>query len=95
MMPSQESARVFLTGLFSTLQQMVDNAMKNTTSERHENLLEAKTKLESVSSNLTESPILLDEVEGKLEEYKKKVQDLLDNKIEPGDRDAVRKTAGR
>ena len=94
MMPSQESARVFLTGLFSTLQQMVDNAMKNT-SERQENLLEAKTKLESVSSNLTESPILLDEVEGKLEEYKKKVQDLLDNKIEPGDRDAVRKTAGR
>ena len=94
MMPSQESARVFLTGLFSTLQQMVDNAMKNT-SEHQESLLEAQTKLKSVSSNFTESPILLDEVEGKLEEYKKKVQDLLDNKIEPGDRDAVRKTAGR
>lgn len=93
MMPSQESARVFLTGLFSTLQQMVDNAMKNT-SERQENLLEAKTKLESVSSNFTESSILLDEVEGKLEEYKKKVQKLLGNQPKLGDPDAVEKTMG-
>lgn len=90
MMPSQESAKVFLTELFATLKQMVDNSMDKN-SEHQDNLQQTKTNLQLVKSDFTSSPIL-DEVEGKLEAYKKKVQKLLDGQPEVGDLKAVKKT---
>ncbi|MGB3309015.1 MAG: hypothetical protein WA939_12290 [Nodosilinea sp.] len=89
MVPSEQSAKLFLSGLFSILQQMLDNAMQQN-SGHQESLREIKFVLKGVEANFTEAPIL-DEVEEQLDTYRRKVQYILENQPELGNPEVVKR----